>query len=96
MSRDPDEKIADLRKITNALSLLASESAADFMVRLMDEVEYLTKQLTLHSFVETMNRYHRFDGIKDDKCPCCGSRVRVDESSPNRIRLIAVDEQRAS
>lgn len=94
--RDTADNVADLRKMTNALSLLASESAADLMLHLMDEVEHLTKQLTLHSFVESMNRYHRFDGIKDDKCPSCGSRVRVDESSPNRIRLIAVDEQRAS
>ena len=90
------DKLFDLRKEAEALSLIAGAKAANLMMALLDEVEYLTKQLTLLHFVESMNRYHRFDAIKDDMCPCCGSRVRVDESSPNRIRLIAVDEQRAS
>ena len=33
-------------------------------------------------------RFHCFDAIKSDACPCCGGRVRViEESVPPSIRL---------
>ena len=42
------------------------------------------------------DRYHAFDGIRDDRCPACGGRVRIDESDPQRLRIESVPMIRAS
>ncbi len=38
---------------------------------------------------QMMQRFHAFDGIKDDRCPSCGGHVRVIEDH-NSVRLEAI------
>ena len=42
------------------------------------------------------DRYHAFDGIKDDRCPACGGRVGVDDSDPSRTRIRSIPTVTAS
>jgi hypothetical protein len=69
---------------------LTASDARAFVVELMDEVEYLTRQVTVVQAARMFDRFHAFDGIKDDSCPACGGRVAVDDSDPGRVRLRAM------
>lgn len=96
MAEHTQAALAERRRKVEALAFVVQNAAAtSLMLEMMDEIEHLTQMLTIHTFVESLNRYHRFDGIKDDMCPSCGGRVAVEES-PSRVRLRAVNYQRAS
>jgi hypothetical protein len=66
------------------------------LARLKAEIEYLTRQLTVVQAQRMFDRFQAFDGIRDDCCPSCGGRVRVDESDPARLRIISDQKVRAS
>jgi hypothetical protein len=44
------------------------------------EVAQLTELLTVVEAARWFDRWHAFDGIKDDACPCCGGRIVVEET----------------
>ena len=69
---------------------------ADFVQELMAELRTLTVLVSVVQACRMFDRYHAFDGIKDDRCPACGGRVRVDESDPARLRIESVPMVRAS
>ena len=65
------------------------------IARLERRVEELEKQISdFHAHNAALEwkrmyeRFHSFDAIKNDACPCCGGRVRVvEETVPPSIRL---------
>lgn len=46
-------------------------------------------QLRIIGALHMAERFHAFDAIKDDKCPCCGARVKVNRDH-NSVMLEAV------
>ena len=49
----------------------------------------LRDQVRIIGALHLMERFHGFDAIKDDKCPCCGGRVKVVETH-NSVMLESV------
>lgn len=49
----------------------------------------MREQVRVLGALHMMERFYAFDAIKDDKCPCCGSRVRVNRTH-NSVRLEAL------
>lgn len=41
------------------------------------ENELLREQVRIIGALHMLERFHAFDAIKNDACPCCGGRVRV-------------------
>jgi hypothetical protein len=59
--------------------------------RLRAEIELLHAQIAANEWKHMRDRFHGFDAIKDDACPCCGGRVAVTETGePFGVRLAAV------
>ena len=52
------------------------------------ENELLRQQIRVIGALHLMERFHAFDAIKDDRCPCCGGRVKVLETH-NSVMLEA-------
>lgn len=53
-------------------------------VRAMTELEELRAEVasyreafTAMEYARRIERFHQLDAIRDDKCPCCGSPIRV-------------------
>jgi hypothetical protein len=69
---------------------------ATLLPELMAEVEYLTAMVTTVQAQRMFDSFHCFSGIRDDCCPACGGRVRVDESDPARLRIVSDRAVRAS
>jgi hypothetical protein len=57
--------------------------------QLEQENKLLREQVRIIGALHMIERFHAFDGIKDDCCPACGGRVRVVEEH-NSVRLEAV------
>ena len=56
---------------------------------LEEEVKMLREQVKIIGALHLMERFHGFDAIKDDKCPCCGGRVKVHRTH-NSVMLEAL------
>lgn len=41
------------------------------------ENELLREQVRIIGALHMIERFHAFDAVKNDACPCCGGRVRV-------------------
>ena len=55
------------------------------------EVALMREQMTVMEACHMFDRFHSFDAIKNDSCPCCGGRVKVVEIDvPPAVRLEAV------
>ncbi len=55
------------------------------------ENKLLREQVRIVGALHMLERYHAFDAIKDDSCPCCGARVRaIHDEHPPAMRLEAV------
>jgi len=50
------------------------------------ERAYFREMLTAVEWARMKDRFHAFDAIKDDACPCCGGRVVIEETH-NAVRL---------
>jgi len=55
----------------------------------------LREQVRIIGALHMLERFHAFDAIKNDACPCCGARVRVvpdpihrDENTAVRLEAI--------
>lgn len=53
------------------------------------ENELLREQLKIVGALHILERFHAFDAIKNDACPCCGARVKVNRDQ-NSVKLEAV------
>ena len=53
------------------------------------ENELLREQVRIIGALHTIERFHAFDAIKDDACPCCGARVEPARDR-NSVMLKAV------
>jgi hypothetical protein len=73
----------------------------DEMARLQQELELLSEQLEnlreqtkIVAAMHMFDRFHAFDAIKDDSCPCCGARVKVhDNGFGSGLKLEAVHKE---
>ena len=45
--------------------------------QLKAENELLREQIRIIGALHMLERFHAFDAIKNDGCPCCGARVKV-------------------
>lgn len=54
-----------------------------------EENKLLREQLKIVGALHQIERFHAFDAIKDDKCPCCGARVEAVHDR-NSVQLRAV------
>ena len=56
------------------------------------ENELLREQNRIIGALHMLERFHAFDAIQDDGCPCCGSRVEViadpDHEHAKRLRAV--------
>lgn len=57
------------------------------------ENELLREQSRIIGALHMLERFHAFDAIKDDGCPCCGARVEVvaderDGGQAKRLRAV--------
>jgi len=59
----------------NALAILQEEFEL-----LEGQFVLLREQLKIQAALQMFERFHAFDAIKDDKCPCCGGRVAVEQN----------------
>ena len=48
------------------------------------ENELLREQLRIIGALHMLERFHAYDAIKDDACPCCGGRVVVEQDHLKR------------
>lgn len=65
-------------------------------VTITEELSALREEnISLRKTIENMNevlwaqmreRFHAFDAIKDERCPCCGAAVVIQET-PNSVTL---------
>jgi len=53
---------------------------------LEDEVKMLREQVRIIGALHLMERFHAFDAISDDMCPCCSSPVKVNRTN-NSVML---------
>lgn len=92
-----DDKLERWQEKVDRLTLCMDDcETADFLQELMAEVRYLTSLSTVVQAQRMFDRFQAFSGIRDDCCPACGGRVAVDESDPNRLRIISDQRVRAS
>ena len=56
------------------------------------ENELLRQQVKIIGALHLLERFHAFDAIQDDGCPCCGARVEAaqDPDHPHGVLLRAV------
>jgi hypothetical protein len=56
-----------------------------------EQFELLREQFRVDGALRLFERFHAFDAIRDDKCPCCGARVAVEDNEQGTgVRLKAV------
>jgi hypothetical protein len=48
------------------------------------ENKLLREQVKIIGALHMIERFHAFDAIKDDACPCCGGRVVVEQDQLRR------------
>lgn len=61
----------------------------DRITELEQKLEHERRLVQVTAMGNMFDRFHAFDGIKDDRCPACGSHVRVIEDH-NSVRLEAI------
>jgi hypothetical protein len=67
---------------------------AELEAQLASERAFHREQLTAVSWARMRDRFHAFDAIKNDSCPACGGRVKVEEGrDPEGVRLVAVGRE---
>ena len=49
--------------------------------------ESLHEALTAARWAWEFQRFHQFDGIRNDRCPCCNSPVKVEENGNGHVVL---------
>lgn len=73
----------------------------DQMVRLQRELDVLSEQLEnlreqskIVAAMHMFERFHAFDAINNDSCPCCGARVKVNDNGfGSGLKLEAVHKE---
>lgn len=79
-------RLGKLRLVKAGLGKAPSE-----LLALRREVEDLRHVMTAMEWERSRLRYHAFDAIRDDGCPCCGARVSVEDNGHGSgIKLKAV------
>ena len=71
------------------MSVTTEDRIAELEAMLEQERAHTRELLTAVQWARMADRFHAFDAIKDDACPCCGARVAVEETH-NVVRLRAV------
>lgn len=71
--------MTELERLQSQLEILGSE------------LDNLREQFRITEAMHMFERFHVFDAIKNDQCPCCGARVRVkDNGHSSGVKLEAV------
>jgi hypothetical protein len=75
--KHPETVEGGLRASLRLVNARAREYAAR-VTELERERDSLKEALTAARWAWECNRFHAFDAIRDDACPCCGGRVAVE------------------
>jgi hypothetical protein len=59
------------------------------LAQLQEENKLLREQVRIIGALHMIERFHAFDAIKNDACPCCGARVEAVHDR-NSVQLRAV------
>lgn len=92
-----EEKLERWQERIERIALqLDDPETSDLLQELVHELWHLNALVTTVQAQRMFDRFQAFSGIRDDCCPACGGRVRVDETDPSRLRLISDSRVRAS